>query len=430
MKHVTTLRLLSLALLLALAAPAFAQPAVTLPNWRPYDQKGVPLFEPSKEATGGDETRLRWGVAFTQQIQNIDHSNEATPVVVGGVNTNQLIDIGWGSNLATANLNLDALLADGIRVNLITYLSSRHHPEAWVKGGYLQVDRLPMLPQLDPLFEYTTLRVGHMEINYGDAHFRRTDNGNALYNPFVGNLIMDSFTTEVGAEVYVQSNGLLAMVGATGGEIQGGVTRPDDRELSFLGKLGFDRQLNDALRVRLTGSVYTTSGSARNTLYAGDRTGSRYYLAMENTTASTSANFTSGRINPGLTDNVTALMVNPFVKFGGLELFGVVEQAKGKAANETDDRTWNQYAAEAVYRFLPREQLYVGARYNTVSGKLAGSGLDVDIERLQVGGGWFATPSILLKLEYVKQTYDGFAPTSILHGGEFSGITIEGVVAF
>ena len=49
------------------------------------------------------------------------------------------------------------------------------------------------------------VRVGHMEINYGDAHFRRSDNGNAIYNPFVGNYIMDAFTTEIGGEVYLKT---------------------------------------------------------------------------------------------------------------------------------------------------------------------------------------------------------------------------------
>jgi hypothetical protein len=90
--------------------------------------------------------------------------------------------------------------------------------------------------------EYVTLRLGHFEINYGDAHFRRTDNGNALYNPFVGNYILDAFTTEIGGEVYVRSNGLMAMVGVTGGEIRGQVLRPDDRAPAYLGKLGFDRR--------------------------------------------------------------------------------------------------------------------------------------------------------------------------------------------
>jgi hypothetical protein len=63
-----------------------------------------------------------------------------------------------------------------------------------------------------------------------------------MYNAFVGNYILDAFTTEIGAEVLVRSpNGLLAMAGVTGGEIRGNVTRPDDRGPAFLGKIGFDR---------------------------------------------------------------------------------------------------------------------------------------------------------------------------------------------
>lgn len=60
-----------------------------------------------------------------------------------------------------------------------------------VRDGYLQVDASPInTPVLNKVFEYTTIRVGQMELNYGDSHFRRTDNGNAIYNLFVGNLIM------------------------------------------------------------------------------------------------------------------------------------------------------------------------------------------------------------------------------------------------
>src|SRR5690606_16529844 len=99
--------------------------------------------------------------------------------------------------------------------------------------------------------------------------------------------------------------------------IQGGVTNPDSRKLSFIGKLGYDKQIKENLRVRVTGSIYTTSGSNRNTLWAGDRTGSRYYLVMEPVGASTSSTFTSGRFNPGQTDNITALVLNPFIKISG-----------------------------------------------------------------------------------------------------------------
>lgn len=402
--------------------------------WRPYDKRGINIFETGKADTVEFEgMRVRIGGHFTQQWQNLSHENKSDVVNnQQGVNLNQLIEIGSGTNLATANLNIDVALADGLRLNLISYLSSRHHPESWVKGGYIQVDKLGFLNlgNTEWFDKYFTLRVGHMEINYGDAHFRRTDNGNAMWNPFVGNYIMDAFTTEVGGDLFFQSNGFLALVGVTGGEIQGGVTRPNDRKPNFIGKIGYDKQLSDDLRVRLTGSIYTTKGSARNTLWGGDRAGSRYYLVMENTLATPSANFTSGRINPGQTNNITAWVINPFVKFGGLELFGNFEQSTGRAANETVDRTWKNVGGDLVYRFGTYDKFYIAGRYNQVSGPLAGSGLEVSVDRIQVGGGWFVTKNVLAKLEYVSQNYNDYASSSIFHQGRFNGLMIEGVIGF
>lgn len=402
--------------------------------WRPYDQRGLNVFETGKEDTVAYEgMRVRIGGHFAQQWQNLSHSNTAAPNVnANGVNLNQLIDIGAGTNLATANLNIDVALADGLRLNLITYLSSRHHPEAWVKGGYIQVDKLGFLNlgNTDWFDKYLTVRIGHMEINYGDAHHRRSDNGNAMWNPFVGNYIMDAFTTEVGGEVFFQSNGWLAMAAVTGGEIQGGVTNPANRKPNFIGKFGYDNYLTDDLRVRLTGSIYTTSSSQRNTLWGGDRAGSRYYLVMENTLATTAAQFTSGRFNPNQTNNITAWVINPFVKFHGLEFFGNFEQSKGAARGEANDRTWTQIGTDLVYRFGTREKFYVAGRYNKVEGALFGSGLDVSIDRVQVGGGWFVTKNLLAKLEYVNQNYTGFAANDIRNGGKFNGLMIEAVVGF
>lgn len=401
-------------------------------TFRSYDLGGMNVFEPvPTDTVPFDEVKVRFGVGFAQQLQSIKHTNKAAAKLVEGTDHNKLADIGLGANLATANLNLDAQLADGIRLNLVTYLSSRHHSEAWVKGGYLQIDKLTMLNSavIDRIMENVLIKAGHMEINYGDAHFRRTDNGNAMHNPFVGNLIMDAFTTEVGGEVYYQKNGWLAMAGVTTGELSPSVTKRDDRSPAFLGKIGYDRVLNNDVRLRLTGSVYTVDSENRNTLYGGDRTGSRYYNVMENTVA---PGFTSGRVNPGLTNKVTSVMINPFVKVGGVEFFGTYETTSGKALAETEDRTWNQLAGEVIYRFLPNEQAYLGARYNTLNGKLApnAGGQEVTIDRVQVGGGWFLTNNILLKGEYVNQQYKGYAESSIFHGGEFKGVVFEGVIAF
>ena len=71
------------------------------------------------------------------------------------------------------------------------------------------------LSVFDNLMNYLTLKVGVMEVNYGDEHFRRSDNGNVIKNPFVGNYIMDAFTTAPALEVMFRSNGLLAMVGTS-----------------------------------------------------------------------------------------------------------------------------------------------------------------------------------------------------------------------
>ncbi len=411
-------------LLLAIGlAPQSAEAQFTdLQFYRPHSQAGLNVFEPPKADTAAyDGFEVDWGAAFTQQLQSLTQENAAAEG-----SENALPELGTGFNLATANLYLGAQLADGIRVNLTTYLSSRHHPEAWVKGGYLQIDKLPMLnnPALDHLMNYVTLRVGHFEINYGDTHFRRTDNGNALYNAFVGNYILDSFTTEIGGEVYVRSNGFLAMGAITGGEIRGSVENPDGRAPSFYGKLGVDRQINDNVRVRLTGSAYTTAKSLNNTLHSGDRAGSRYYSVM-------SGSDWSGRLfGVGFRDEVTSFMVNPFVQVGGLELFGVLEWVEGSAANEAENRNVAQYGGEAIYRFLDND-LFVGGRYNVVDGELlSGSDLEVSVDRWQISAGWFVTSNILAKVEYMQQNYNDYPAGSLFEDGQFDGFMIEGVIMF
>ena len=300
-----------------------------------------------------------------------------------------------------------------------------------MKDGYIQMDQSPIdFAPLKMLFEIATVRVGHMEINYGDAHFRRSDNGNALYNPFVGNYIMDAFTTQIGGEVYLKTKGVIAMASVTGGELRGTVLTPEQRGPSYIGKLGFDCQIKPDLRVRVTGSMYRSPKSMSDTLYGGDRAGSRYYYVMENTAATESAQKDSGLINPGFKNKVNAYQLNPFVKFRGLEVFGVVERADGKALTEATDRSWNQYAVDTVYRFLSDEKLFAGVRYNKAQGTLAGITGDVGAERWEFGGGWFITPNVLAKAEYVSQKYFGYPDTNIKNGGRFNGMMLEGVIAF
>jgi len=400
---------------------------------RPADQRGVNVFEATKaEQVPFSGFALSFGGAFTQEFQGLDHRNNANAVVVNTVNQNQLIGIGHGFNNAVANLNINAQIAPGIRLAMTSYLSARHHQESWVKDGFLLVDESPIdNPLLKSIMKYTTLRVGHFEINYGDSHFRRSDNGNSMFNPFVGNYILDDFTTEIGAEAYVRPGPWITMLGVTGGEVHGQVTAPEKRSASVYGKFGFDKAYAGNMRVRLTGSFYANNGSASNTLFTGDRGGSAYYDVLENTTSSETANAWSGQVRPGFSNKVNSQVVNPFVKVGGFEFFGNFETAKGGAWTEGKMRNLRQQVYEGLYRFGPSESFYVGSRYNNLTGQLISKNWnDQTVDRVQTGGGWFVTPNVLAKLEYVNQTYGGFPNSDIRSGGHFKGFMISGSVGF
>jgi hypothetical protein len=416
--------------------PRYIAAPIEIQHMRASDQRGLNVFESPKEA-GAAYTgfKLAIGGAFAQQFQNLTHQNAAAlkpgkDASGKDVNLNALIPIGSGFNNAVANIYFNAQLARGIRVAVETYASARHHQESWIKDGYFLIDGSPIEnPLLDKIMEVATLKVGHFEVNYGDQHFRRSDNGQALYNPFIGNFVIDAFTTEIGAEAYLRKNGYIGMLGMTGGEVHGQVTAPGQRGPSYLAKVGIDRQLAKDVRVRLTGSMYKTDRSVSNTLTSGDRAGSRYYDVLENVTSTETANAWSGAVQSGMKNMVTAFVVNPFLKVGGAEFFGNVETITGAAANEVQRRTLRQLVGEGLYRFAGNK-LYVGGRYNTVNGELAGIRNDITVKRSQVGGGWFVTPNVVSKIEFVRQNYENFPTTDIRSGGKFQGFMVEGVVAF
>jgi hypothetical protein len=121
-------------------------------------------------------------------------------------------------------------------------------------------------------------------------------------------------------------------------------------------------------------------------------------------------------------------MINPFVKFHGLEFFGTYEIVNTVEFSGRD-ASYNQLAADLIYRFGSREQLYFGGRYNSVVGSDAAEG--EDINRINIGGGWFLTENIMAKLEYVTQSYEGDGWSgSRFEGGEFDGIMLEALISF
>ncbi|MBL7803289.1 MAG: hypothetical protein JNL02_06105 [Saprospiraceae bacterium] len=454
------------ALLLVTAQLAMAQQP-EIQYFRAWDQTGINVFEPSKSADQPEFTgvKVRIGGAFTQNYQYLTHKNAAKfAAATNGANKNLLYgvqkDAGLdtnqatlkGFNLAQANLNFDVQLGDGIRVSLENYMSARHHNEFWVKGGYIQIDKLPMFGNPEWYTKYVRVKVGHFQQNFGDMQFRRSDGGNGMYNPFVENFILDAFTTDIGGEAYVfPFDGFMGMIGVSSGLIKGNIdtysetptapnVEPTERKPSVFLKLAYDKNINSNLRIRLSGSFVNNASSASNQMYSADRTGSQYFMVMEPAVSGTGAastyagNKDSGRFNPAMGNKIQAFMINPFVKFYGLEFFGSYEQLTGRTNAERDgtERQFTQLVGELVYRTLPREQLYFGTRYITMSGRPAGAAFtqDISISRLAFVAGWYPTENLALKGEFMIQDYTDFPDTDYRHEGNIKGVMVSAVVGF
>lgn len=445
-------------------------------QFRDGGKDGINVFETPKSEIVFKGVKTTIGGAFTQGFQSLEHSNMAVSKIVSTVEQNKLTPIRAGFNLASANLALKTQLADGVALNMELYLASRHHNETWVKGGFIQFDKIPFLKLdfVDNIMKYTTIKMGQMDVNYGDAHFRRSDGGNSIYNPFIENNIIDEFATEVGLEADVNVNGFIAVLSVTNGLLKGNISVIDStfnttvtpktlisagkNNPAFIAKLGYDKEIIDNLRVRLTGSVYYNAGASSGTLLGGDRTGSNYFGVMDYAAPST-ANFSTGRFNPGFSDKITALMCNIFVKFHGLESFTTLESLSGRSKSEiTGDRKSSQVVTDLLYRFGKDENFWVGVRYNVAkaqqylgadlpavtavpAGSPAGTAAyafsaqtkgmyDVTIDRLAVSAGWFITKNVMAKLEYTNQNYGGFAYNDIRSMGNFKGIVAQAVIGF
>lgn len=112
-----------------------------LENFRYPDQRGINVFESPKDTTSTfDGVNVRVGGAFALQFQAISNEN-------ANLAGYEIKSAGDNFNLATANMDLDVELYDGLRLHLRTYLSSRHHNEPYVKGGYLLIDKLDFVSE-------------------------------------------------------------------------------------------------------------------------------------------------------------------------------------------------------------------------------------------------------------------------------------------
>ncbi len=423
--------------------------------FRPNDEKGLRVFETTKnDSTPFTKMKVHVGGNFELDFQGLRDQNTAVALTKPGFvgNVNSLIPLTNAFDLPMANMNIDAQLSDGIRMNLTVYLAARHHEDTWVKGGYIQFDKLLFLHSdvINNIMNSVTIKVGQFDLDYGDQHYQRSDGGNTIYNPFMDNYIMDEFATELGGEVYYHNPcGFFLMGGITNGEldptviaatkIDSATHQPNNYDAAFHGKIGYDKQVSTDFRIRITGSFYTDKSANSITLFGGDRTGSHYFDVMSNqatangTTLNDANDYNpfSGRYNPGFSEQVNAYMGNLFLKYKGLEFFGTAETVAGRTITEKNMREANQLSGDLLYRFpAHKENFWVGIRYNTVTAAMQGGGADITINREAASIGWFLTKNIMMKAEYVNQIYLNYVNTNILNGGRFDGYMLEASIGF
>lgn len=346
-----------------------------------------------------------------------------------------------GLSLPQANFDINAKVMSGFNVKLETMLSSHHHNETYVKGGYATIDNLDFIAPgfASDFMKNTTIKVGVDDINFGDDHFRRSDNADVMRNPFVHNTGVESYMQAPHLEIYYRIPAInsLVMFGVTNGQVN-----PDDVSESHAAgkgssnrpagyaKFAFDSQLNDALRVRLSESVYYVSGTNKgSSLYSGDKAGTVTRKVFERTSVDNDFGSLWNALS-GFSD-LTVSKTNFFARYNDTELYAMLEIADG-ADGSDKDMAMTHYSLDLVQRFGMNDRFYVAGRYEKAVVDYADATNDLgdaEMTQWQVGLGWFLSKNAVAKLEYIDHKRE---KNSAFVGGkaEFNGYMISTALSF
>lgn len=250
----------------------------------------------------------------------------------------------------------------------------------------------------------------------------------------------------MGVEAYMQAPHIevlyrlpantFVMVGITNGQVNpDDVTAVDRNSTSgssnrpgLYGKIGFDSQINDDLRVRLSESVYTVHGTNKgSSLYSGDKAGTPSRKIFDD---GTDTDF--GALWNALSgfSDLTVSKTNFFTRYQDTELYAMFEIADGADAKGVD-MAMNHYAVDLVQRFH-NDKFYAAARYEKakLDYKEATNDLgDAEMTQWQVGLGWFLSKNAVAKLEYID--HERTNNSSFVGGtADFKGYMISTALTF
>lgn len=394
--------------------------------------KIVQTFEPAKDTSVFTAPTIGWNADLTFNYQGLDQKYD----LFGKTGE---VTLQPGLSLPTANFDVNAKVMSGFNVKLETMFSSHHHNETYVKGGYATIDNLDFIVPgfASDFMQNATIKVGVDDINFGDDQFRRTDNADVMRNPFIHNMGVEAYMQAPHIEVlYRLPANTFVMVGITNGQVNpDDVTAVDRNSTSgssnrpgLYGKVGFDSQINDDLRVRLSESVYTVHGTNKgSSLYSGDKAGTPSRKIFDD---GTDTDF--GALWNALSgfSDLTVSKTNFFTRYQDTELYAMFEIADGADAKGVD-MAMNHYAVDLVQRFH-NDKFYAAARYEKakLDYKEATNDLgDAEMTQWQVGLGWFLSKNAVAKLEYID--HERTNNSSFVGGtADFKGYMISTALTF
>ncbi|MBW1787133.1 MAG: porin [Deltaproteobacteria bacterium] len=340
------------------------------------------------------------------------------------------------------DLSFMANFGDALDIYFDIHIATRPNPDH-LQGdqGYLLVHKMPERLQgfrpLDWFFEEFDLKAGAFEIDYGDAHNRRSNNAQVQQNPLIGNYVVDPRATDIGLELISAGRRVKWLLGFGSGTYEGHFENGGG--YSAHGKVWGDpiKDLRTSFSMYYSdhsgdGVGWPGSGTVGN-LFRTNRSGGPYQGVLDDGDA-------PGQVMPGMGQKVTAVQADLTWRLRPIELyayFAYMQDAdiNGSGPGAPED-SWYYYAGEGIYYFTNR--LYLAARYSGATARrLNDASSNGMVHRIQLGGGYWFFDSVLAKLEFVYQKYRDFSETDGMISGvdawldpEFKGVIAEASFGF
>lgn len=352
----------------------------------------------------------------------------------------QVADLSAGFQNAFGDLGFIGKFGKNEEIEVVfdMYLSSRNHPSTtYGNEGYILMrgvpENLQNLKFLTPVLDRVNVKAGQFLIGFGDAIDHRSNNAIVQKNALVGNFVIDPNIVSIAMEVSNKPGRINWLVGVSNGTTTEDFS--DGRGFGYHGKLAFY-----PVKPLRTSVSYINADQSKNPprgqaggssiqMFSGNRSGERYAGVLGGGQA-------PGGVFPQAGEKFSAAQFD--VGWDGsspIKLYGHYGLTQDKDLNGSlpgaPEEKWSYFAGQVVYKLTPA--LYGAARYSGAgTHMLAGNATDGKVDRYQIGGGFWLTKNLLMKLEYVNQKYRGFNQGEMVNNGiqagrepSFSGLISE-----